>query len=83
MGGEASKPLTFSAKLERDVAEIKTGVEVIKTQLNDAKELNHEQRIKELEQWKERHSGYMQGIHWLLDFLIGVIGILIGYFLKL
>lgn len=69
-------------KLEETINEIRLDVAKILTRLEDLKELDHEKRIKEIEEWTERQRGFHAGINWLVNFLIGVLGILIGYFLK-
>jgi len=64
--------------LERKIEEIRIGVTKIETKLDDLKELSHEQRIKSLEEWKARQTGYRSGIQYLINLAIGILGILIG-----
>lgn len=67
-------------QIEKDISEINVKLARIETKLDDTKELNHEDRIKALEVCLAKQSGFRKGVQYVVNFLIGLAGILIGKF---
>jgi hypothetical protein len=82
-GREQKVTFDLSPKTQRDLAEIKENASVIRTRLEDMKEMEHEKRIRDLEAWMQRQKGFHNGVNWLINFLIGILGIIIGSIFKL
>lgn len=74
----SDSPVSF---IRGDVQEIRLKLERISTKLDDLSTMNHENRIKELELWKGATQGYRSAIHYMIDFIIGITGVLLGGYL--
>lgn len=67
-----------ATKIEEKVEDIQLKVTEIVTKLAAMFELDHENRIREVELWQAKQQGYRSGVQYLINLAIGILGILIG-----
>jgi hypothetical protein len=68
--------------LEEIINEIRITLAEIKTELKYFREQNHEERIREIEDWKNRSKGYIAGIAAIVSFVITLAGIFVMFLTK-